>query len=246
MAMDKAEARLLLQSRRPNGADDNHPLFAEALALAGRDPDLNAWWQAQQEFDRRVATKLAQAPVPADLRETLLAGPRIVPFTTRYRLPIWFAAAAMIAIFTVAGVLVQSPASAQMASSEFESKALSFLGNNDPPLGMLSPEHDKVMAWLQEKNAPTGGIPGKMAAMPSVGCQQFAVHGHKVSLICFALADNKIVHLFVVDRDALSDAPGSSPQFTQTGGWSTASWSDDTHSYILATQAGPETLKQLL
>ena len=89
--------------------------------------------------------------------------------------------------------------------------------------------------------------PGKMNSIPTVGCQKFTVHGHNVSLICFALADNKIVHLFVVDRSALKDAPPVNvPQFARHDDWSTASWSDNTHSYMMATQAGADTLKQLL
>jgi hypothetical protein len=102
------------------------------------------------------------------------------------------------------------------------------------------------MAWLKERNSPTGNLPAAMAQLPSVGCQTYSVRGHTVSLICFTMANGKLAHLFVVKREALSDPPGSSPQFAKVGTWSTAVWSDGDESFLLATQADPEALKQLL
>jgi hypothetical protein len=247
--MDKVEARLLLQAYRPNGADAAHPLFAEALALAESDPELKAWWQAQQEFDRRVASKLEQVAPPADLRDTILAGRKIEQLTPRPHLP-WLAIAGAVAILAAVGWMLlphSQPSSSLVANTEFADSALAFLGNDGPSLGTTSPDSAKLIAWLQQQHAPIGAIPGKMTSIPTVGCQKFTVHGHDVSLICFTLANNKIVHLFVVDRSALKDAPPVNvPQFAQHDDWSTASWSDDAHSYMMATQAGADTLKQLL
>jgi hypothetical protein len=61
------------------------------------------------------------------------------------------------------------------------------------------------------------------------------------------MAGGGIAHLFIVDQQALSDPPGNnSPEFNQVQGWSTAAWSDGRMSYLLATEAGPDALKQLL
>ena len=111
---------------------------------------------------------------------------------------------------------------------------------------MMSPEHEKVAAWLKERNSPMGNLPAAMAQLPSVGCQTLSVRGHTVSLICFTMANGKLAHLFVVRRQDLSDPPGNSPQFAKVGSWSTAAWSDGAESYLLATQADPDALKQLL
>jgi hypothetical protein len=86
-----------------------------------------------------------------------------------------------------------------------------------------------------------------MSTLPSVGCQKFVVQGHNVSLICFVMAGGKLVHLFVVDQQALADPPANNaPEFKQVQGWSTAAWSDGRMSYLLATQADPDALRQLL
>ena len=61
------------------------------------------------------------------------------------------------------------------------------------------------------------------------------------------MAGGGLAHLFIVDQRALTDPPSDTgPEFNDVEGWSTASWSDGRMTYLLATQAGPDTLKQLL
>lgn len=245
--MDKQEAKLVLQARHPNDPDTAQPAFAEALALVESDPELKAWWEAQQAFDLRVAAKLEKVPVPADLRTAILAGRKIEQLTPRPHLAFWLAAAAVVAILCVAGTSMQISSSGSLARAEYAASILPLLNNDAPALGMTSPDHDKIAAWLKEQNAPMGTLPPGMSALPTVGCQKFIVHGHTVSLICFALTGGGIAHLFIVDRRAVSDPrDANGPEFNQIQGWSTASWADDRMSYMLATQAGSDALKQLL
>jgi hypothetical protein len=245
--MDKQEAKMLLQARRPNGQDAPQPVFAEALALAESDPELKIWWDAQQEFDRTVAAKLGGVPVPDDLRATILAGQKIEQFTARPHLSVWLAAAAAVAILCVAGTFMHVAAFGPLAQADYDAAVLPLLDNDSPPLAMTSPDHDKIAAWLKSQNAPLGTLPAKMASLPSVGCQKFAVHGHAVSLVCFVMAGGGIAHLFVVDERVLTDPPSSAaPEFDQIQGWTTASWSDGRMSYMLATRAGADALRQLL
>lgn len=250
--MDKNEAKLLLQSGRPNGQDSSRPGFAEALAMVERDPELKAWWGTQQKFDRKVSAKLGEVPLPADLRANILAGHKMVPITPGYRFPYPYrlAIAAMIAFLLVIGFYPRSHSSSRaigpIANSEYTASVLPFLGHDNPDLAMMSPDKDKLVTWLKDRNSPTGSLPSGMADLASLGCQTLNVHGHTVSLICFSVADGKIVHLFIIDQKALSDPPGTSPEFKQAEGWSTASWSDGAKSYVLATSADPDTLKHLL
>ncbi len=110
----------------------------------------------------------------------------------------------------------------------------------------MAHDHAEVNAWLQQRHAPTGSIPAPMATLPTLGCQQLTLHGHAVSFICFSLPGGDVAHLFIVDKRDLSDPPDSSPAYHQSGSWSMAAWSDTTKSYLLVTQAGPETLRHLL
>jgi len=245
--MDRQEAKVVLQALRPNDLNTSQPAVIEALVLVESDPELKAWWEAQQAFDHQVAAKLKEVSIPADLRATLLAGRKIEQLTPQPHLAFWLAAAAVVAILCVAGTFRQISVSGPLAQTEYAADILPLLNNDSPPLAMASADHDKIAAWLKSQNAPMGTLPTKMNTLPTVGCQKFALHGHAVSLICFVLAGGKLVHLFVVDQQALSDPPGNNaPEFNQVEGWSTAAWSDGRMSYLLATQAGSDTLKQLL
>jgi hypothetical protein len=245
--MDKQEAKVVLQALRPNDLHTDRPAVIEALVLVENDPELKAWWEAQQSFDRKVAAKLAEVPLPADLRATILAGRKIEQLTLQPHLAFWLAAAAVVALLCIAGTSMQISAYGPLAQTEYSATVLPLLNHDAPALAMTSPDHDKIAAWLKERNAPMGTLPAGMTALPTVGCQKFAVHGHTVSLICFALAGGGLAHLFIVDQEALSDPPGNNaPEFNQVQGWSTAAWSDGRMSYLLATQAGPDALKQLL
>jgi hypothetical protein len=247
--MDKQEAKRALQALRPNGQETTQPAFAEALALVERDPELKAWWEARQSFDRKVAAKLEEVPLPADLRATILAGRKIERLAPQPHFAYWLAAAAAVAILCIIGPSLPTAFKddQHVSSADYNEAALGFLGNDAPALAMTSPDHDKLVAWLKDQKAPTGDLPAKMSTLSSVGCQKFVVRGHSVSLICFVMAGGKLVHLFVVDQQALSDPPANNaPEFKQVQGWSTASWSDGRMSYLLATQADPDALRGCL
>ena len=49
--MDKEQARFILRSFRPDGADVNDQDFAEALALATANRELGEWLAAERAFD---------------------------------------------------------------------------------------------------------------------------------------------------------------------------------------------------
>jgi len=216
--------------------------------LVESDPELKAWWDARQDFDRRVAAKLAEVPIPADLRSTILTGRKIERLSQQPSLLPWLAMAAMAAILCVAGTFQEvALATAPLPQTEYAATVLPFLHNDAPDLAMTSTDHEKIMKWLKAQDAPMGSLPSSMTTMPTIGCQKFEVHGHNVSLICFTMADGHIAHLFVVDRDAISDPPSHlGPEYNQVGGWSTAAWSDGRMSYLLATQDNPDALRQLL
>jgi len=71
--MDKEQARFILQSFRPDGADAKDPDFAEALALATEDRELGDWLAAERAQDAAFAAALHLMAIPADLRENIIA-----------------------------------------------------------------------------------------------------------------------------------------------------------------------------
>ena len=70
--MDREQARFILQSFRPDGADSGDPDFEEALAVAARDRELGDWLVREQEQDASVAAALKNLAIPSTLRGRIL------------------------------------------------------------------------------------------------------------------------------------------------------------------------------
>lgn len=70
--MDKDQAKFILRSFRPDGADVNDRDFAEALALAMQDRELGEWLAGERAFDAAFATALATVELPETLRHDIL------------------------------------------------------------------------------------------------------------------------------------------------------------------------------
>ncbi len=71
--MDKEQARFILRSFRPDGADASDQEFAEALKLAMGDRELGEWLASERAFDAAFAEALASVDLPENLREDILA-----------------------------------------------------------------------------------------------------------------------------------------------------------------------------
>ena len=71
--MDKEQARFILRSFRPDGADAGDPDFAEALKLATENRELGEWLASERAFDAAFAGALVTVDLPEHLREDILA-----------------------------------------------------------------------------------------------------------------------------------------------------------------------------
>lgn len=70
--MDKEQARFILRSFRPDGADMNDHDFAGALACAMQDRELGEWLAEERAFDAAFANALSSVEMPENLREDIL------------------------------------------------------------------------------------------------------------------------------------------------------------------------------
>ncbi|MGE9267526.1 MAG: hypothetical protein ACQKBY_05480 [Verrucomicrobiales bacterium] len=69
--MDKEQARFILRSFRPDGADAQNPDFAEALSLAASDRELGDWLARERAEDASFAKALQGIEIPEDLRQAI-------------------------------------------------------------------------------------------------------------------------------------------------------------------------------
>lgn len=70
--MDNDQAKFILRSFRPDGADVDDSEFAEALTLALTDRELSAWLADERAFDSQFANALAAVELPENLRHDIL------------------------------------------------------------------------------------------------------------------------------------------------------------------------------
>ena len=69
--MDIEQAKFILSSFRPDGADAHDPAFADALSLAAEDRQLGEWLAQERARDAAFAAALNNIEIPADLRDAI-------------------------------------------------------------------------------------------------------------------------------------------------------------------------------
>src|SRR6185369_7847394 len=107
--MNRDEAKKILLLYRPGRAEERDAEIGQALEQVERDPDLRRWFEQTSRFHEAFAEKLQQIPVPAELKEAILAKRRIVR-PIWWQQPVWLAAAAAIVILlSLAAVWLQQP-----------------------------------------------------------------------------------------------------------------------------------------
>jgi hypothetical protein len=69
--MNARQARNVLRAYRPSGEDDHERDVREAVRIAGRTPALELDFHNQLAFDRALAARLEETPLPPDLAAAL-------------------------------------------------------------------------------------------------------------------------------------------------------------------------------
>jgi len=244
--VNNQEARFILSAYRPSGEDASGAQFKAALQQVSRDPGLAHWFADQLTVDAATSEAVCSIPVPADLRGNILAGAKVSRRHLRFVRPELFAMAAAIVLLAVlAGFWTH-----QSGLERWQKDALAFV----PTLAAGQAQFDHVATdgrtlrqWLQARNAPTPeAMPVGLEALPALGCKTISSGGKPVSIICFRMGGNELVHLVVTDASDLSHAPPNEPRFAREDGWTTASWTQNGQVCMLATKASEQELRQLL
>ena len=72
--MTPEEAKLILAACRADQLDTDNPDVRQALDTAAAIPQLAAWWEAEQAFDRAFTRKLTSIQPPKAIHEAILRG----------------------------------------------------------------------------------------------------------------------------------------------------------------------------
>jgi len=250
--------RLALQMMRPDGQDRAHPEVASAVAAADRDPDLRAWWENEQSFDRGFAAALSSLKPPAHLHATILVGMRASRRTTVWRrrslIGLGAAAAVVIAGAVMSG-LENDSRKTEASLVEFRTGLIETFESVNK-LDHKTADPDEVRSWLaRHEGASDLVLPVGLQARATIGCKVLDWRGAKVTLICFRPPTDgdhqaATTHLFVVDE---SDAPefldlknGTGPVMAQNDPWATAVWSAQGRRYLMISKSPLEQLADVL
>lgn len=248
--MDKQEARLLLQSYRPDGQDASDPAFAEALALASQDAELGRWLESECALDKVIGQRLREFPVPPDLRGAVVTGQRSQrriskPAHAWWRSPSLAWAAAIVLVF-VAAYFVRDGSDSSVALAAYRESMTANLRS-----GFVFDQRDerpeKLTDWLAEHGGVSGfQVPAGLRDASSLGCKLFEFNGMKSALICFSLSDQQVVHLFVVEgtRFRPQDFEAAACAL-RCNDYDTFAWREQDRVFLLAGGVGPERLREL-
>ncbi|MDX2226994.1 MAG: hypothetical protein SFY92_07900 [Verrucomicrobiae bacterium] len=254
--MTRDQSRHLLKAYRENGGEAEH--FAQALAAAQNDPELKQWLDDELQTDAALRVRLRAVPVPADLRQKILAAvqkqsatPGIIPF---YRHPVVLSMAACLMVALGLALYYKShvrpavdQAVARLRFNDFTHDAFAFV-QSDWSLQYEGGDQEKVREWLRAHHAPADYIkPGGLEKLQGLGCRTLDWKGQKVSVICFLVSPGKEVHLLVINRDVFGDSPPAGRTFFASAGkWSRVAWTDENKAYLMAGDVPLEEIKKLL
>jgi hypothetical protein len=245
--MDEQQARLILQAYRPGPQDKDDPDFGEALRETARNPQLASWFAEEQAFDQAIAAHLDAVPAPFGLKTRILAQGRAPAPSWGSRWIVGLAGvAALLFLFAQVIAFWRSSAPASAALPDYAKEMVSFI-KLDPALEMESHDLGAIQNWLARKATMQMEIPQGLAALQPAGCRILSFRGHDVTLICFHRDGSGLAHLFVVDRAALARLkPGAEPVFSTEGEWTTATWADENHAYMITVQGDRAAVQRYL
>jgi hypothetical protein len=249
--MSRQEAMGILALFRPGTADEGDPFFAEARQLAQSDPDLARRFNEHCASYQVLRGKFQEIVVPPGLKEAIICERGIRrPFWQRYWGPLLATAAVVVVLVSVevnpwyAGAPANNHA--DYLKSMAETAQLSY--------GMTLETNDqiRIRAFLARNKAPADyAFPAGLQDAQIAGCTISVWQGSQISMICLKTGrrlkpgSKSDLWLFVAKRTAVADSPPPGRvDFERVDPAITASWSDDSHTYVLVAVGDEELLKK--
>lgn len=247
--MDESADRSILRIYHAGerGVDDVRS--EELKRRAETDPDFVRWSLEEDEFDRVIGLKIQSIPVPGDLKSRLLSLQKTVTPSRVSRTRKLALLAAAIVVLAVFFGSWQGPFQPAVSLADYRDEMVSFI-RIDPFLEMETPELSRITAFLKNAGAPSRlDLPQKLPRMQHpLGCRILRFRGQDVTLVCFGREQGELVHLFIVNRAALSHLRkrDKALRYQAVGAWMTATWIDGDQAYLITVEGDRAKLEKYL
>jgi hypothetical protein len=246
--MNNSEAKEVLLLYRPGTSDREDPEFAEALALAQRDPELAHWFEEHCAFQEALRLKFRQIPVPEGLREQIVSERKVQnSLPLRRKTAVVALALAMAVLLGVGTKFYLRP---------HEDKTLTGLRNRMANTWRIYPRMDletndsaKIKQFLAEKGQGDYVLLPRLEKTATTGCAMLRWQNKPVTMICFNSGRTPGNHdpdlfLFIVAAVDVPGAPrpGVGPILEHSGKYASASWTSEGKTYVLETRGDESAL----
>jgi uncharacterized membrane protein YbaN (DUF454 family) len=251
------KAKDILSLYRPGTADDRDPEFAEVLAFARRSRALGEWFAEHCAVRQALQMRFRQITPPEGLKEQIISEHHAWVARQRWQRPVALVAvAAVIATLIAVAALWLQPNNypedkANLAT--FRKRMVSTVLRNYT-MTLETNNLKLIRSHLAQSQAPADYIlPKPLEKTETTGCGVLSWQEKRVSMVCFHSGkplppgEKTDIFLFVVDRDAVPDAPsGRVPQIAKVNKLLTASWTRGRNVYVLAIEGGEASIRRYL
>jgi hypothetical protein len=263
--MNDEEAKKILSLYRPGTPDRSDPDFSKALeqvkthpapenGKAAPDSELTRWFLEHRSSYLGIRAKFQKIPVPATLKERILAETKVRPASIiQFRPMVLLQAAAVLAMCVGLAALFWR---SHGREDDFETYRIRMTRSALQPYSMELTSHDlpSIKTYFAGRKAPTDYVlPDGVSKAQLVGCSVLHWQGQPVSMLCFRSGQplppgqSTDLWLFIVDQASVRNSPSAElPTMAQVKKLMTATWSRDGKTYILAAGGDEGFLRKYL
>jgi hypothetical protein len=240
----QAKEILLLYREGIDRPDDSE--FAEALALANRDPVLATWLEQQRAVRAALRASFKQIAVPEGLKEQIVSERRARMTLGFKRKALLASAAAAVLVIATAVVTLNRPPGEDKHFSGFQSRMASIVLRSYPQqMDLVTNDLGQIHEYLVKQGRRDYVLPAPLDKTAGTGCKLLTWQGKPVSMVCLNSGKNgnpkrPDLFLFVINQNAVPDPSSATPRdVVQVSKLSLLSWAQNGNLYLLGA-LGPQ------
>jgi len=251
--MNRDEAKIILLRYRPGTADADDPEIAEALAVAGQDPELARWLTEHSARQEALRTAFRKIAAPAGLKEQIISEQAARQRPGLRRSGMLLMAAAAVVVLVILTPLWRQHRGEEDTYAIYRNR-MAGIALREYRMDLTTSDPAAIRGFLAQKAAPADYVlPAPLEKTAVAGCAIEGWQNARVSMICFRTGkplspgQQSDLWLFVVDRSTVRHAPPPDERrFAQISRLSTVTWTQGDKLYVLGIEGSEQDLRRYL